>query len=226
MNEPNYALMRDIEERYQKASGLTDRRYYSLFYGPLVRFPIAVINENPGGSPDNFQIVDVMAGQHELIEGRYSGRTTNKTADLMLRLMDRHEPGALRSLQLFNQHFRRSPGKAPTAERRRFVAEAAPFLLECLAYTAPRLILFAGAGEPPSVMARIGGSATEDEGRAVMGPHSSGSSMPYYREFQIEHPDLGSVVGIGMIHARLWNYHFEASVVPLLQEAARRALHP
>ena len=67
---PNYDLMRGIERRYRQASGLTDRASYSILYGPLASFPVAMINENPGGTPENYKIVNVMAGEHEYVEGR------------------------------------------------------------------------------------------------------------------------------------------------------------
>src|SRR5688572_23048686 len=47
------AFMRDVEERYKAASGLSTRADYKIFYGLVRPAPILVLGINPGGSPAN-----------------------------------------------------------------------------------------------------------------------------------------------------------------------------
>ena len=43
-------FMRDLEERYKRASGLRDRSQYKIFYSPVRPADILVLGINPGGS--------------------------------------------------------------------------------------------------------------------------------------------------------------------------------
>ncbi|MDP9416073.1 MAG: hypothetical protein M3Q08_18685 [Pseudomonadota bacterium] len=81
--EPNYELMRAVDRRYQQHTGLASRAHYSIFYGPLAKNNLLVLNANPGGTPANYKIVDVMSGHHEYIEGRNSGATTANGAKIL-----------------------------------------------------------------------------------------------------------------------------------------------
>ncbi|BBK30310.1 hypothetical protein STHU_09440 [Allostella humosa] len=219
----DYERMRDIERRYQAASGLKERRYYSLFYGPLAPFPLAMINENPGGSPDDFKIVDVYAGSHEYVEGRFSGPTTLNASTLLMRLLggDSHE--IVRPVQVFNQHFRRSPGRLGARERRRHVDEARPFVLECLAFARPKLLLFGGANGVQPFMTALGGTAVADDATTVMGPNGTSPAV-YYREYRLHHPLLGPMSGIGLYHPSKLNGHFYAHAFPRLLRRVNEAL--
>ena len=45
-------LMRDLEHRFQAKSGLSDRRYYKIYYSHIHPFPLLVLGYNPGGETD------------------------------------------------------------------------------------------------------------------------------------------------------------------------------
>lgn len=108
--EANYELMRDLENRYQQASGLKSRDQYSIFYGPLRPSKLLMINANPGGSPQAYTIVDVAVGEHEYIKGRNSGATTRNGAEMLHYIAGANTPESIRGAQIFNRYFRRSPG--------------------------------------------------------------------------------------------------------------------
>ena len=46
------AFMTDLDARFQRASGLSDRRFYSIFYSRLCRSAVMVIGIKPGGRTD------------------------------------------------------------------------------------------------------------------------------------------------------------------------------
>ena len=52
-NSNHVEFMRDLELRYKKISGLTDRSQYKIFYGPVRQAQILVLGINPGGDPAN-----------------------------------------------------------------------------------------------------------------------------------------------------------------------------
>jgi hypothetical protein len=218
-------LMHDIDARYQASSGLTDRRYYSIFYGPLAPFPIAVINENPGGTPEDYQVVDVDAGQHEYVEGRFSGNTTLNGADLLRRLLDVPDFEPIRQFQVFNRFFRRSPnsGGFSASQKRAFAAEAQPFLLECLKIVTPRLLIFGGANAAVAFMKGLGGKAVPDDRSIVRGPNGANEAV-YYLEYQLSHPQLGEMLGVGIYHPSKLNGVFYKTAFPRLAMRAQQAL--
>ena len=225
MNHPYTKLMHDIDARYQASSGLTDRRYYSIFYGPLAPFPIAVINENPGGTPEKYQVVDVDAGQHEYIEGRFSGKTTLKGAELLRCLLGAPDFEPVRQFQIFNRLFRRSPnsGSFSATQKKAFAAEARPFLLECLKIVKPRLLIFGGANAAVAFMNDLGGKAVSDDTCMVKGPNGANEAV-YYREYQLSHPQLGDMLGVGIYHPSKLNKAFYRTAFPQLAMRAQEAI--
>lgn len=218
-------VMRDIDARYQASSGLTDRRYYSIFYGPLAPFPIAVINENPGGTPENYQVVDVDAGQHEYVEGRFSGKTTRNGAELLRRLLNAPNFEPVRQFQIFNRFFRRSSnsGGFSATEKRAYAAEARPFLLECLKVVTSRLLIFGGANAAVALVKDLGGEAVPDDRSTVRGPNGANEAV-YYLEYQLSHPQLGEMLGVGIYHPSKLNNAFYETASPRLAMRAQQAL--
>ena len=51
MNESNIEFMRQLEEEFRRATGLSSRADYKIFYGQVFPAPILVFGINPGGSP-------------------------------------------------------------------------------------------------------------------------------------------------------------------------------
>ncbi len=53
IDKPYIPFMRNLESRFQRASGLTNRSEYKIFYGWIHPAPILLLGINPGGAPSN-----------------------------------------------------------------------------------------------------------------------------------------------------------------------------
>lgn len=214
MPEANYELMRDIDERYRRASGLNSRDFYSIFYGPLRPSKFLMINANPGGSPTSYKIVDVHAGEHEYIEGRNSGQTTRNGAEMLMHIAGSTDPRCLRGVQVLNRYFRRSPGVEKSSEKA-YMAEARPFLCELINYIQPEAILFGGDAGVDIFARAHGGVATG--GVPIMGPNGSYEAT-YFREYKLHLPEYRTIPAFGVYHPSKMNRVFKETVFPILRE--------
>ena len=213
--DANFELMRDIDSRYQSASGLTSRAHYSIFYGPLARSGILVMNANPGGTPDNYNIVRVMEGEHEYVEGRHSGPTTRNASELLLNIMDSNDPEDLRKTQVLNRFFRRSPQRPETSTEQAYMAEARPFVAELIEFIQPRALLFGGDAGVALFAQAHGG--TFQIGNSIMGPNGRSEAV-YFREYELKLPYYPAVPAYGIYHPSKMNRHFRENAFPLLRE--------
>jgi hypothetical protein len=213
-NEPNYALMSDIERRYERVSGLTSRDYYSIFYGPLRQSKLLMINANPGGTPQKYRIVDVMAGQHEYIEGRTSGPTTRNGAEMLMHMAGSDDPEDIRGVQVLNRFFRRSPQRPDSSTEAAFMEEARPFLAELINYIEPEAVIFGGdAGV--SVFAKAHGGSAKGQ-PPLKGPNGSSEAV-YLREYELRLPYYRSVPAFGIYHPSKMNGVFREMIFPILK---------
>lgn len=60
------ALMRDIDAEYRKLSGLSDSRYYKIFYSRIDPAPLLVLGINPGGAPD--QVEEIISASDDYFD--------------------------------------------------------------------------------------------------------------------------------------------------------------
>ncbi|TZG25166.1 hypothetical protein [Sphingomonas montanisoli] len=210
----NYDLMKDIEARYREASGLGSRDHYSIFYGPLNKSPILMINANPGGSPANYQVVDVLNGQHEYIEGRNSGPTTRNGAEILTAAMGISTLDDIRKVQVLNRFFRRSPMRPSAANEAMYMQEAKPFLRELIQFIEPEVMIFGGdAGVGLFAKAH---AAHMTGGAALMGPNGRSEAV-YLREYKLVIPGYRPVVAFGIYHPSKLNGYFRANAIPMLK---------
>jgi hypothetical protein len=49
--------MRVMDAAFRKATGLSERRYYKIFYSHIHPFPLLVLGQNPGGETDGTDLV-------------------------------------------------------------------------------------------------------------------------------------------------------------------------
>lgn len=208
-------LMRDIERRYKAASRLSNRDDYSIFYGPLCRSKLLMINANPGGTPDNYRIVNVMAGEHEYIEGRDSGPTTRNGAEMLQYIANSADPESIRGVQVLNRFFRRSRQRPNVRTEALYMQEARPFLVEMINYIEPDVILFGGDAGVSLFATAHGGSVRG--GPPLRGPNGS-SEATYFREYELRLPYYRSVPAFGVYHPSKMNGIFRKQVFPLLRE--------
>lgn len=219
--------MADLEQRYHSASGLHSRDYYSIFYGPLKPSRLMMINANPGGSPTNYKVVNVLAGEHEYVEGRDSGPTTRNGAEILAALAGTASPEAIRQFQVFNRFFRRSPTAPSASLVESYMHEAAPFLAELISYVRPEAMLFGG---DPGVrlFAKVhGGKLVERD--CIMGPNGRSEAV-YHRKYELTLPYYPTLQVHGVYHPAKMNSVFRQRVLPelvkdlspLVREAAQR----
>jgi uracil-DNA glycosylase len=213
----NFDLMRSIEERYRGATGLSDRRFYSIFYGPLRRHPLLMINANPGGTPDNFKIVEVMAGQHEYVEGRQSGPTTRNGAEILQALLESESSETVRQAQVLNRYFRRTAQQPSSELRRQHMDEARPFLAELIQYISPSVLVFGGDSGLHEFADVHRAHIEEVPGSTILGPNGA-TAATYLREYVLDLPYYQRVVAFGIYHPSKMNSFFRQQVLPRLVE--------
>ena len=191
-----------LDGDWQAATGLTNRADYSIAYAPIAPCPLMVLGINPGGSADNFKLVDIASGSSEYIEGY--GPTSQTMGQLLQLALGTTSPEGIRGVQGSNVIWRRSPNlqslgiKVPVAAR-----ETAPHLARLIRHVSPRTILFGGRGAYDAYLDAHGGRQVE-QGETIMGPNGRSQavyfghrviSLPYLPErveaFIVLHPSKG-----------------------------------
>ena len=160
------ALMKDIDRRYREYSGLSDIRYYKIFFSRLQSADVLVAGINPAGNPEDWPeevrqyypgawIERVLANdfwfekdEHEYVNCRYPIQQTMLTfvTDIL-----QATPNDIRNVPKINLAFRRTPRTDNQVFRRIHgmtltgaQQEARPFVEEILKYVKPRVILLEG----------------------------------------------------------------------------------
>lgn len=213
--EADYELMRDIERRYKEDSGLRSRDHFSIFYGPLTQSKLLMINANPGGTPGRYSIVDVMAGEHEYIEGRQSGPTTSNGAYILQQIVGSNDPEAIRGTQVLNRFFRRSPRRPNARTEMTYMIEARPFLCELINHIQPDALLF-GGDSGVALMAKAHGAAVK-AGVPITGPNGSNDAV-YFRQYEFHLPYYRRIEAYSIYHPSKMNGFFKERIIPVLQE--------
>jgi len=191
-----------LDAEWQAATGLISRADYSISYAPVVPCPLMVLGQNPGGSADNFKLVDITSGSSEYIEGY--GPTSQNMGQLLQLALRTISPEGIRGVQGSNVIWRRSPNlqsldiKIPVAAK-----ETAPHLAKLIRHVSPRTILFGGRAAYEVYLDAHGGHQVE-QGETIMGPNGRGEavyfghrviSLPYLPErveaFIVLHPSKG-----------------------------------
>lgn len=148
-------FMRDLEHRYQKASRLTDRRDYKIFYSEVKPAEVMVLGINPGGDPLTWEPSSYSTAsrsfyehrEHDYVDCPYKAAAMMKPllADLL------GSVDAVRDVVKTNLSFRRTPHSDDKTFRkfhgmslRESQLEARPFLEEILAHVKPRLVILEG----------------------------------------------------------------------------------
>lgn len=148
--DPSIEFMRDLDRRFREASGLSDRRDYSIFYSRLQRARVMVIGIKPGGRRD---------GSHQLASQSFYEDWSHEYVDMDYRIAAvmrpalMHALGAtsadeLRGIPKTNCFFHRAVGTDDfsSAELREHAAQCAPFLAEMIGHVQPDVLILEGAG--------------------------------------------------------------------------------
>lgn len=139
----------DLDRRFRKASGLSDRRDYSIFYSRLQPARVLVIGIKPGGARDG---THQLASQgfyedwaHEYVDMNYRIAAVMRSA--LMQALGATSADELRGLPKTNTFFQRAVGidEFTGSEMRRNVDMCAPFLSEILALVQPEVLILEGS---------------------------------------------------------------------------------
>lgn len=156
MDSSRTAFMRDLEERFVRATGLPDRSRYKIFYGPVHEAPVLVLGINPAGdpartSPDgrthhDGRIASASAsfhenGEHDVLDCDWQ---ENRGLRALLGPLVGGDPEAIRSRVVkTNMAFHRAARKSQIDAVSAMDA-CAPFLREILDVVRPSLVVLIG----------------------------------------------------------------------------------
>jgi hypothetical protein len=140
--------MREIDAAYRAASGVTNRRYYKIYYSHIHPFPLLVLGQNPGGETDG---TDLAASEtyfenweHDYVCFRNDPRyaLARPMCALLAAALQTTSVDALRQVPATNVIFRRSRNtESLNMTPARAAAEAAPFLRSILVAVNPTAVL-------------------------------------------------------------------------------------
>lgn len=143
-------FMKGLDHRFQLASGLQDRRYYSIFYSRVQPSRVIVIGIKPGGRTDGSHQLASQSfyedWEHEYVDMNY--RIAEVMRPALMQALEAKSKDELRRVPKTNTFFQRAVGTDDFtgAELSRNAAMCAPFLAEILAYVRPQTIILEGAG--------------------------------------------------------------------------------
>lgn len=144
-------LMRDIDAEYRTASGLRERRLYSIFYSRVDPSPVMILGINPGGDPTTWTMApgaDEFCSdwQHDYVDCSYPIQ-----AVMLPFLMSCLGISAeiVRRIPKTNVIFRRSSGVSAFTRQQGIslniaASEAEPFLRRIVSRVRPKAIVFEG----------------------------------------------------------------------------------
>jgi hypothetical protein len=143
------AWMADLDARYQTASGLKERRFYSIFYSQVRQSDVLVLGLNPGGDPVTWRPSDIADtgwyedGAHEYVDMDYPIAVAMRR--FLVESLGLASVEEIRSIPKSNIGFRRSSSShTMQISMGTAVREAAPFVQEIIAAADPKLLILEG----------------------------------------------------------------------------------
>jgi hypothetical protein len=187
-------FMADIDQRFRTASGLTDRRDYSIFYSRLQPARIIVIGIKPGGSRDGTHELASHTfyenWEHEYVDKDY--RIASVMRKTLVQALGATSAEELRGVAKTNSFFQRAVGvdEFTSAEMSRNVKMCAPFVLEILSFVNPDTIIFEGIAARNNVVGFHGRDVREFPNEQVKGMRR-GTISSFFKREDAEFPHLG-----------------------------------
>lgn len=146
--------MRALDAEFRAGSGISERRFYKIFYSHVHPFPLLVLGLNPGGETDGS---DLSASEsffenweHDYVTFRRHGRRYSLAGpmyELLSTTLGASSDYEVRQVPATNVIFRRSRNSsALSVSPRVAVHESAPVLRKILLAVSPRAILLLGSG--------------------------------------------------------------------------------
>lgn len=156
METSHTSFMRDLETRFQRATGFPDRAYYKMFYGQVRPAPILTLGINPGGAPSNTNadgrthkdgaIAAASASyyennEHDILDCEW--RENAALRPLLTRLVGGDQKSIRTNVVKTNMAFHRS-AKKKDIDIEAATAQTAPFLAEIINVVCPKEIILTG----------------------------------------------------------------------------------
>ena len=193
------AFMADLDRRFQLASGLRDRRDYSIFYSRLQPARVMVLGIKPGGRRDG---THQMASQtfyedwaHEYVDMDY--RIAAIMRPTLMRALRATTAEQLRGVPKSNCFFQRTVGTDDftSAEIRAQAALCAPFVEDMLRFVKPEALILEGAGARDILVRHQCRDIRENEASRVVGMRR-GALNTFFRRESAFMPILGRRVDL------------------------------
>jgi len=141
--------MRRLNREYREASGLEERRFYSIFYSQINPSPLLIIGFNPGGNSDAWDESALASrsfyenGEHEYVDCHYPIAVAMRQFLTDVAVISSHDQ--LRSIPKTNLIFRRSRSMDGLRfSERDVILEAKPILDQVLERVAPNVVICEG----------------------------------------------------------------------------------
>jgi hypothetical protein len=194
MNDVLY-FMKDLDERYRQASGLSERRFFSIFYSQVIPSRLMLLGFNPGGNPATWDESLLASrsyyedGEHEYVDFKHDSKFYRAMQAFLLRVLHLQSVAAIRKIPKTNLIFRRSSQSDSTFKRQQGIPisnaaeEARPFVEEILARVQPEVILLEGTTTLKFFLERYCTEVDPQvDGQAVTTPNGKNLAIIYREE--------------------------------------------
>ena len=219
-------LMNSIDQRFRLASGLTERRFYSIFYSGIFPCRLMVIGFNPGGDPGTWTESALASrsfyenDEHEYVDCNYPIAVAMRTFLIGVLGLQSHDE--IRRIPKTNLIFRRSRGQDYLGMKKsEAIRESRPFLEEIIKAVSPENIVLEGVTTLDEFeKAYCTGVRQSVDGETIKTPNGRNSANIYrYDTARVE--CLGRTVKlIGLGHPSKYAGRVEWSRVMLRAKAA------
>lgn len=226
--------MRSIDAEYQAASGLSERRYYSIFYSRLARSRVMALGFNPGGDPATWSETELASpgfyenGEHEYVDRNYPIALAMR--QFLVRVLELPDFEAIRGIPKTNLVFRRSRGVDDlTIGREQAIAEARPFVERILRAVSPELVILEGSETARAFVSCYCGQVERDIGSVAVYTPNGRSQARIFEAMRGEVRALEravTLIAIGHPSRYANRRHAWAQVEQHAWNAARKALQP
>lgn len=141
--------MARLDQEYRSATGLNERRHYSIFYSQIDPSPVLILGFNPGGNPDTWDESALAStsfyenGEHEYVDCHYPIAVSMRQFLKDIGLINSDEE--IRPIPKTNIVFRRSRSMdGLKISDTQAIEEAKPVLDQIIKRVAPTTIIFEG----------------------------------------------------------------------------------
>jgi len=141
--------MKRLNRQYMEASGLVERRFYSIFYSQVIPSRLLIIGFNPGGNPDTWDESALASrsfyenGEHEYVDCHYPIAVAMRKFLMDVAVIS--SENQLRNIPKTNLIFRRSRSMDGLRfSERDVILEAKPILDQIIERVSPDVVICEG----------------------------------------------------------------------------------